>query len=80
MSAPGGVALRSCEGIGAVFYTVTTTRGAAYYVVIVEEAGLALVQRLGCQARVEVSLADVVLQDASGLKLVTAAIEDAFVP
>ena len=80
MSAPGGVTLRSCEDIGAVSYTVTTIRGAAYYYVVVEEAGLALVQRLGRHGWAEVSLADLVLEDASGLKLVTAAIEDAFVP
>lgn len=80
MIAPGDLAVVSYNATSATHYTAKTASGRTYYVVVVEEAGLALVQPAGRQGWAEVSLADLVLGDVSGLQLVAAAIEDSFAP
>jgi hypothetical protein len=73
------VAVTSYDASPATLYTTLTTDGRTYYVVVIEEAGIAIVQPEGCSGWVEVSLSSLGLDDdTSDLQMASAVIDASF--
>ena len=80
MSVPGDLDVVSYAESAATFYRASTAGGRIYYVVVVGDAGFALVQADDCSRWTEVRLDDLrVEDDADDLQVAAAAIEDALV-